>query len=70
MPFTRDNTIQKRVMAVVKARIANAQTEYDNGCVDLDEKFEEHVRVHAAERDNGKNALADDLVEKIIGRAI
>jgi len=54
-----DNTIYKRVMLVVKQKIKEAQKEYDDGVVVLEEQLEKD-----------KVALADKLVNAILGKIL
>ena len=49
-----NDTIKKRVMEVVKMKIAVAEVDYQEGCKKLDEKLQED-----------KEALANKLVENI-----
>lgn len=49
------NSIEKRVMRVIKSRIASAQKKFDDGCGKIDAK---------AEVD--KTILADELVASLI----
>lgn len=56
MIFT-DNTIEKRVMQVVKAKIKTAQAEYDSGVKELEEKLERE-----------KESLMEKLVHGIVGK--
>lgn len=57
MPW--NNTIYKRVMEVIKAKIKEAQKEYDDGIVVLEKKLEED-----------KVTLADKLVNAILGKIL
>lgn len=52
-------TIRARVLEVIEQRIAVAQGEYDDGCVQIDD-----------EAKGKKERLAERLVEGIIGKVI
>lgn len=52
----KDNTIGNRVLKVIKNRVANAQKNYDEGCITID------ITAMAE-----KEILADKLVDTIIG---
>jgi hypothetical protein len=65
-----DNTIQNRVMTHVKTKIAIAQKKFDDGVKQICEDCE-NTKVKAdAKRDADKVALADNLVNEIIGKFI
>lgn len=54
-----NNTIYKRVMVVIKDRIKEEQKKYDDGAKDLEEQLEKD-----------KAALADKLVNAILGKIL
>ena len=54
-----NNNIYRRVMEVIKAKIKEAQKEYDDGVVVLEAKLEAD-----------KSALADKLVNTILGKIL
>lgn len=62
-----DNTIKKRVMAVVEARITKAQQEYDEECRILDDKVHQEIQQLHARREFDGQKLADGLVDEVLG---
>ena len=64
--FTKDNTISRKVMEVVQARIVAAQARYDEGCEKIDEdaaaKIEEIQNKAVSDRD----ALAENLASSVL----
>lgn len=68
MDFFKDNTIEKRVMGVVKGMIATAQKQYEDGIKSLDEKFDDEVAILEERLDIDKTNLADSLVNNIVGK--
>lgn len=62
-----DNTIKKRVMEIVEARIANAQQEYDEECRVLDDKVHQEIQQLHARREFDGQKLADGLVDEVLG---
>lgn len=59
MSIFSDNTIEKRVMTVIRTKIVETQKEYDLGIKEIE-----------AETELKKEKLADDLVNKIIGKIL
>lgn len=66
----KSNLIGKRVMAVIKNRIAFAQKQYDEIEKTLDESHIENVRVLEEKLENSKSSEADRLVEEILGKIL
>lgn len=62
--------IKRRVMDVVKGKIAEAQKRYDARCKALDEKHLVDVQDLEIARDLGKDQFADDLVNEIVGKIL
>lgn len=63
----KDQTIKRKVMAVVNARIDTAQGEYDEESQRLDIALHEEIgRLHV-KRENDGEALAERLVSKVLG---
>lgn len=61
------DTIAKRVMRAVKAKIANAQKQYDDECLILDDQHNARVDELYNEKETKKASLADKLVKDIVG---
>jgi hypothetical protein len=57
-------------MAVIDNRIKSAQSEFDSGCKDLDERHIQAVRDLETDRDERKEKLAVDLVGGIVGKVL
>lgn len=57
--FNSGTTIKARVMKAINEKIEEAETEYKVGCDDIDK-----------EADNKKIALADNLVNTILGKIL
>jgi len=61
----KNNIIEKRVMKVVKERIAKAQSAYDTAVEDLEQKHDDAVEALAVKLSNDKDSVADQLVSEI-----
>lgn len=64
----KDNTIRKRVLAVVNGLVEQAQTDFENGTRELEEKHEEAISALEVKLKTDKGALADKLVDGIVAR--
>lgn len=66
--FWKDNTIENRVMKVVKARITTAQEKYEAKCAELDEDCKAQIEKIEAKRNTDKVLHAEELVQEILAR--
>ena len=62
-----NQTIKKRVLAVIEARISAAQKEYDEEVDALDEKLVRDLEALRQTRLSDVEAVATRLVDKVIG---
>lgn len=60
-------TISSRVKAVLNARIAKAEKDYQEGVDQHHETYKAEKQAAKEKRENNKSALADRLVKDIIG---
>lgn len=65
--FSKNQTIKKRVLSVIEARIASAQKEYDEEVDALDEKLVRDLEALRMKRLSDVEAVATRLVDKVIG---
>ena len=65
-----NNIIEKRVMAVIKAKIATAQKDYDEGVDDLKEASFQAIETITTKLKTDKEKLADDLVNGILQKIL
>lgn len=65
--FSSNQTIKKRVLAVIEARIQSAQKEYDEEVDALDEKLVRDLEALRMKRLSDVEAVATRLVYSVIG---
>ncbi len=65
--FSKNQTIKKRVLAVIEARIQSAQKEYDEEVDALDEKLVRDLEALRMKRLSDVEAVATRLVDRVIG---
>lgn len=65
--FSKNQTIKKRVLAVIEARIQSAQKEYDEEVDALDEKLLRDLEALRMKRLSDVEEVATRLVDKVIG---
>lgn len=65
-----NNIIEKRVMAVVKGKIASAQKEYDEGAERLQQTSVEEIKAIETKVKTDKEQLAEDLVNGILNKIL
>lgn len=65
--FRKDSTIESRVLAVIRERIAIAQEEYDNAAFIIDKSCNCKIADIEATRISDKSNMAEVLVNKILG---
>lgn len=61
------NLIGKRVMAVMKQRIADAQKAYDDFCNKVEEDFENDVAKLETEKETKKESHLQKHIDEILG---
>lgn len=66
----KDNTIRKRVLRAVEEKIKSAQTEFEGGVTVLEDQHKKEIDLANEKLETGKVALADKLVNSIIGKFI
>lgn len=70
MSLLGNNTIEKRVMAVVRSKITAAQESYNRQCLELEEQTREQHRQLDDKLESNKEAAAQELVNQIVGKFI
>jgi hypothetical protein len=65
--FGKDTTIQTRVMAIVKERIAVAQKEFDTICTTIDATCDEELKKIEDKRVKDKEEVATKLANQVLG---
>ena len=65
--FSSNQTIKKRVLAVIEARIQSAQKEYDEEVDTIDEKLVRDLEALRMKRLSDVEEVATRLVDKVIG---
>ncbi len=63
----KNNTIEKKVMEVMKDRIDTAQEKFNEGCKALDEKFEQDIEALKLKREEEKELNAENLAKSVLG---
>ena len=63
----KDTTIETKVMAIVRQRITDAQTEYDQKASNIDVQCNTDIDAVERRRVEEKEALADKLATSILG---
>lgn len=64
------NVIEKRVLSVIKKKIADKQKEYDEGCKMLADQALAQIEAVQREHEAKKMELTDNCVNDIIGKII
>lgn len=70
MKILGDNTIEKKVMAVVKSKITSAQKEYEDQCTRMEEQTQEAHKKLDEKLESDKEQVAKKLVDQICGKFI
>lgn len=65
-PFTKDNTISKKVMDVVQARITAAQSKYDEGCEKIDTSAATAIEQVQTQAEKDRDVLAETLASSVL----
>lgn len=66
----KDNTISKRVMAVIKAKIADHQKVYSSQLEAMEERHEAEHEALLAGHETQKDTLAESHVNEILSKII
>lgn len=64
----RDRTIENAVKEVLAERVRNAQQEFEESVVELDNILEDEVTEAEARNRAAKEAKARELADKVLGR--
>ena len=65
-----NNTIRKKVLAIVEAKIAVAQKSYNDTCISLTSKHKKDIIDLNKKLQDNKEASANRLVESILGKIL
>jgi len=60
--------VERRVMSVMRKRIDDAEAEHDRRVAEIDEAHDQEIDKVNERREASKGAVADTLVESIIGK--
>lgn len=66
----REGTIEARVMAIVKGRIADAQQKHDKKCSELFETMKFNIENEKQRYEQEKEEHAVKIVKEIIGKVL
>lgn len=66
-PF-KDRTIEKRMMALVRGIIADAQKAYDDAILQAETALEEKIESLKKDHETSKLTLADDMVKEALSK--
>ena len=66
----KNNTIKKRVMAVIETKIAEAQKRYDDEEVNLDREMEAEIKGVQIRVQAEKDAILEEAVNTILGKIL
>lgn len=63
-------SVKARVMSVIEGRIQAAETEFKQGCEQIDERVDSEIERIELKRDEDKDALLDQHVNTILGKVL
>lgn len=66
--FFRDNTIERAVGEVLKARITEAQDEFDVSIVEIENALDAEILAAEEKAKTTRQARAEELANKVLGK--